>query len=101
MACAARAFRISAVCGNEPMVVVGKRGRLKRAVLHFGALGEGAGAPAHRVVDAGDPFRHGGVVHLGDAWRAAAAASDAVSACRACSRPPSSAVAERGKFLIF
>ena len=31
LACAARAFLTSAVCGNEPIVVVGKGGRLKRS----------------------------------------------------------------------
>ena len=66
---ALRAWRMAAVCGNEPMVVVGNSGSCHFACCCLDALRESRMAPAVAVADLAQVFLHQAVV---DAARAAA-----------------------------
>ena len=65
----ARAWRISAVCGKEPIVVVGNSGRPSRSCCASRRVGERALAPRVGVGDLREPLAHRGVARARRAAR--------------------------------
>src|ERR1700731_4749954 len=92
LVCAARAFRTSVVCGNEPIVVVGNDGRLNRRRCALDRTAKLLSRLAIFGLTAARRAATPALWTLGDTFRAETAAGEAASASFTSSRPPASAL---------